>query len=222
MPDTWIVFGGWAVKPAILSPVFGPDAVLFDSNEVVPHLVQHGGIAPDWRKLLIDLAAPKMPPRDFCIAGWSTGAILAAALAEFVHPSRAVFIAATPSFCRRQGFAFGWKPSVVQAMREELASDRDWVLDKFYLQCGIDEAQQVSGDTELSSGLYFLEHASLLPLSPLPFPSLFLHGNADTVVLPDAGKYFCNAVGGTFKEFDGPHAFFINQIDTVRNFILTI
>jgi alpha/beta superfamily hydrolase len=219
MPDTWIVFGGWGVKPQILSPVFGPDAVLIDSNEVAPKLVRKGGIAPDWRKLLIDIAAPRIPQGDFHIAGWSTGSILAAALAEFVRPSSAVFISATPSFCRRQGFAFGWKPAIVQGMRGELAADRDWVLGKFYLQCGIDEAYRVSENADLSWGLLFLEQASLLPIAPFPFPSLFLHGNADTVVLPDAGKYFCREAGGSFKEFDGLHAFFANQCEEVKTAI---
>ena len=222
MPETWIVFGGWAVKPEILAPLFGPSAVFIDSNPVAPAMMRGTALAPDWRRLAIDCIAPKIPPGTLRIAGWSTGAILAAAVAGFAKPSCAVFISATPSFCRRPGFAFGWKGRVLQAMREELASDRGWVLDKFYMQCGIGDAQAAGTDAELSAGLHFLEQASLLPPAPFPFPSLFLHGNADTVVVPDAGKYFCKEGGGRYKEFDGPHAFFVNQYGIVRKTIESI
>jgi alpha/beta superfamily hydrolase len=219
MHEPWVVFGGWAVKPDILAPLFGPDAVLIDSNSLIPGIMAGAAPAPDWRRLLIDSVSAKMPQGAFRMAGWSTGAILAAAIAEFVRPSCGVFISATPSFCRRQGFAYGWKSAVLQAMREELKTDRDWVLDKFYLQCGIDDQFRAAGDADLPYGLCFLEHASLLPLSPFPFPSLFLHGSADTIVLPDAGKYFCREAGGVFKEFNGPHAFFAMQYNTIKETI---
>jgi predicted alpha/beta hydrolase family esterase len=71
----------------------------------------------------------------------------------------------------------------------------------------------------LIAGLFFLEQAILLPVKKLPFPCLFLHGKSDTIIPCDAGRYFCNEAGGTFIEFERPHAFFINQYSGISELI---
>jgi surfactin synthase thioesterase subunit len=232
MVDTWIVFGGWALRPQILAPLFGPESLLIDTNEIMPDLVHDTILAPDWQDVLADRILPCIPAqRPFGIAGWSTGSILAYALSCLTKPAAGVFISATPSFCRRPGFPCGWKPTVLKAMRGELASDPDKVLADVYSQCGLETSSPFSPSPEerrgnslyyqnaLIAGLFFLEQTNLLPVKPLPFPALFLHGKSDAIIPADAGKYFCDATGGTFFEYEGPHAFFANRYDEISELI---
>jgi pimeloyl-ACP methyl ester carboxylesterase len=229
MVDKWIVFGGWALRPEILRPFFGPHALLIDTNEIMPLLVKDGLLAADWQEILADRIRPLVPEKPRVIAGWSTGSILAYSCAARLRPSCGVFIASTPSFCRRQGFPYGWKPAALKAMRNELAADPEKVLAEVYIQCGIETSSPLSPSPEerrgksysnnLIAGLFFLEQVNLLPVRPLPFPAFFLHGNADTIIPSSAGKYFCDVAGGTFLEFDGPHAFFINQYNKISEII---
>jgi surfactin synthase thioesterase subunit len=220
MIDKWIVFGGWAIPPQILAPLFGPEALLIDTNEMMPDLVRGETLVNDWQGVLFDRLLPQLPEEPFGIAGWSTGSLLAYAFALRTRPARGVFISATPSFCRRQGFPYGWKPSVLKAMRGELASDPDKVLAEVYIQYGIETSSLVSLNVKnLTAGLFFLEQANLLPVKLLPFPALFLHGKTDSIIPTGAGKYFCDATGGTFAGYDGPHAFFKNQCHKISEII---
>lgn len=221
MIDRWIVFGGWALRPQILQPLFGSGAFFIDSNEIMPDLVRSNELTADWQKVLADRIIPLIPRRSFGIAGWSTGSLLAYACANQIQPERGAFISATPSFCRKRGFSYGWKPAALKAMREQLASDPEQVINKFYLQCGIETASHLFpspakgnplyDQSALFAGLFFLEQADILPVKKLPYPALFFHGKSDSIIPCDAGKYFCNEAGGTFIEYEGPHAFFINH-----------
>jgi pimeloyl-ACP methyl ester carboxylesterase len=225
MVDRWIVFGGWAVSPKILAPLFGQGAVLIDTNEMMPLLVRENSLVANWQEALADHIAPQIPHKPFGIAGWSTGALLAYALAPITGPACGVFISATPSFCRKSGFLHGWRPSVLNAMREELASDPGKVMAELKVMCGIADDKWLSSvpseieQRRLIAGLFFLEQTTLLPINKIPFPSLFLHGKSDAVIPPAAGKYFCAGAKGTFVEYEGPHAFFVNQYTAIANLI---
>jgi pimeloyl-ACP methyl ester carboxylesterase len=238
MIDRWIVFGGWALRPEILAPLFGPGAILIDTNEIMPCLVHDNSLVHDWQDIIAGRILPVVPEEPWGVAGWSTGSLLAYSLAQKTRPACGVFISATPSFCRRPGFPHGWKPSVLRAMRKELASDPEKVLTEMYSQCGIETSSlalpspgerrenyktaDISHDEShkrLIAGLNFLEQTDILPVKLLPFPALFLHGKADAIIPHAAGKYFCDAAGGTFIEYDGPHAFFTNQHNDISEFI---
>jgi surfactin synthase thioesterase subunit len=225
MVDTWIVFGGWALRPKILLPLFGPGAALIDTNELMPDLVRNGSLVKNWTDVLAGHVLPLIPDRPFGIAGWSTGSLLAYALAQRVSPACGAFISATPSFCRRPGFPHGWKPSTLTSMRRELSTDPRKVLAQVYRQCGGnsgDFGPEVTAEyalERLTAGLLFLEQANLLPVEHLPFPALFLHGRADSIIPAGAGRYFSDAAGGTFIDFDGPHAFFTNQYHEISRSI---
>jgi surfactin synthase thioesterase subunit len=220
MVNRWIVFGGWAMPPQVLNPIFGHRSVCIDTNMLMPFLIRDNVLIKDWLNKLADRITEQIPERPFGIAGWSTGAILACALAYIIEPECGVFISATPSFCRRPGFPHGWKPSVLKAMREQLVSAPEQLMKDLDMQCGIDPASPVFEEkrgtllynaTTLTAGLFFLEQTTLLPVKKLPCPALFLHGKSDTIIPPAAGKYFSNEGGGTFAEFEGPHAFFVNH-----------
>jgi surfactin synthase thioesterase subunit len=215
MIDTWIVFGGWALQPQILAPMFGSGAVLIDTNSLMPYFVRDFALVKDWHNMLADRITAQIPDRPFGIAGWSTGSMLAYALAHRIKPACGVFISATPSFCRRPGFPHGQKSLVLKKMRELLAADPFNAVDEFYQQCGIASPEEKKmglpyDKAVLTAGLHFLEQADLSPLKKLPFPTLFLHGKTDTIIPIAVGKYFCNKAGGIFIEFEGPHAFFAN------------
>jgi pimeloyl-ACP methyl ester carboxylesterase len=219
MVDQWIVLGGWGVTPDILSPVFGDDAILVDGTDLASNLIRDGKLLSDWEKVCIDLLAPRLPRNSFGIAGWSTGAIMAWAIAQHTAPSSAIYLSATPSFRRRPGFSQGQRPSVVRAMREKLLSQPSEALDSFYTQCGIgrDHHRSDLPGAALVAGLHFLEQVSLLPLKKPDHPILFLHGRGDAIIPIGAGRYFSEQTGGTLDEFDGPHAFFVTHRDVVRD-----
>jgi pimeloyl-ACP methyl ester carboxylesterase len=220
MVDKWVVFGGWAIPPRVLAPLFGQETLLIDTNEIMPDLVHGDELIKDWQDVLFDRLLAQIPEEPFGIAGWSTGSLLAYALAQRIKPACGVFISATPSFCRRQGFPYGWKPAVLKAMRGALADDPDKVLAEVYMQCGVETSSPASFNIKnFIAGLFFLEQADLIPVKRLTFPALFLHGKADTVIPAGAGKYFCDAAGGTFVEHDGPHAFFKNQYHKISETI---
>jgi pimeloyl-ACP methyl ester carboxylesterase len=137
----WLVFGGWALPPSLLEPLFGPDAAYIDTNAIMPYLVNDGKLHSDWQQKLFNIVEKKsvIPDKPFGIAGWSTGAMLAWSIACRLNPAAGVFISATPSFCRRResGFSYGQKCSVLKSMREQLLIDPEAVLMKFYEQCGM-------------------------------------------------------------------------------------
>jgi pimeloyl-ACP methyl ester carboxylesterase len=106
-------------------------------------------------------------------------------------------------------------------MRNKMAEQPAGVLEDFREECGLTEdnrsAQQAGFPVpSLIAGLHFLEQASLFPLEKPDFRTLFLHGNRDAIIPSGAGRYFSEATGGAFEEFDGPHAFFTDHCDALR------
>jgi hypothetical protein len=98
MSERWIVFGGWAIPPDILRPVFGDARVYVDVNDLMPSIVRGDVLLENWQDIVQEKTEAfyfGKPPR---IAGWSTGAILACGLAQKVLPERLVLLSATPSF----------------------------------------------------------------------------------------------------------------------------
>jgi len=221
MAEQWLVFGGWALNPAILRPLFPGDATIIDINPLMDSIVTGENLVDDWQDRLIDILTPSLPQRPFSIAGWSTGAIAAAALATRINPAAGVFLSATPSFCRRRdlGFSFGTRDTVLKSMRVRLAADPATVVSEFSSNCGLPKQEPYPAAFSLASGLVFLEKACLLPLAPFSFPALFLHGKSDTIVPFDAGRYFCTHAEGTFVECSGPHAFFTGQPEKTNRII---
>ncbi len=223
MVDRWIVFGGWATPPTVLAPLFGKQAELIDLSGLMPMLVKNRILRPDWETFVAEYTSELAGNRPFGCAGWSTGSLLAYAAAKRLHPRAAVFLAATPSFCRKPGFPFGQKSSILRVMRERLAVDPAAVLTKFYARCGIPARNGfIDNDKKnpaLVDGLYFLEQATVLPATPLSCPSLFLHGRSDKIVPFQAGLRFAEDAGGRFAEYAGGHALFIGQEDALEEVV---
>jgi pimeloyl-ACP methyl ester carboxylesterase len=195
----------------LLRPVFGDCGIYVDVNPLMPSLLDGATLRRDWAGIVERKYAREFKATGQ-IAGWSTGAIVACSLAKRVRPSKMILLSATPSFCRREGFRFGWKPAVLVAMRERLAVPHNTVLRDFMAAAGLPPTHAgragYSADT-LIAGLVFLEQASLLGIaSTVNCPSLVLHGNADGIVPHHAGAALAHTIGAQFQLVDGGHAFF--------------
>lgn len=221
MIDRWIVFGGWGVRPELLLPLFKGKPVLIDGTAIAESLVRDDALVPDWKDILARQVKQQLPDAPFGISGWSTGAIMAWALADIARPVAAIYLSATPSFCRRPGFPHGQHPSMLRAMRRKMAERPTVVLEDFCEECGMSPKNYATFQSGLPisaliAGLYFLEQATLFPLRKPDHKALFLHGSRDTIVPATAGRYFSEQTGSVFEEFDGPHAFFTDHYDSLR------
>jgi surfactin synthase thioesterase subunit len=219
---TALVFGGWAVDPAILQPVFGDDAVYLDSNTLVEAVFEHEQLVKDWPQRIIGTIRPILPEMPYIITGWSMGSIIAAAIADALDARAFVGIASTPSFCRRADFRYGTRPAILRAMIAALQTDRDTTLQNFLTRCGLAQTEAVYTTGQLTAGLRFLEQACLLPATRFSMPALFLHGSGDCIIPVDAGRTFATLTGGDFREFAGSHAFFQDQARDVSNRVQSI
>jgi pimeloyl-ACP methyl ester carboxylesterase len=218
MDHTWLVLGGWALPPEILSPVFGPDAVFLDVNSLVPPVVASGNLDVDWRASIAESVLARVPPFAR-IAGWSTGAIIAAGICELIRVRQIALLSVTPSFCQRQEYGVGWPPRVLRRLQERLVADPRHALANFYGQCGIPASQGLLRDYDsvsLQAGLLFLREVSLFPLSPLSMPCTVMHGLSDRVVPAESGQRFAEAAGGRFVACEGGHAFFLSNPAAVQ------
>jgi pimeloyl-ACP methyl ester carboxylesterase len=212
MAKRFLVFGGWGVGPDILRPLFGETSKYVDVNKLMPALFDGEILLPDWAAALRHAFAKEIAEADG-LAGWSTGALIACGLALLTNPQRLVLISATPSFCRRDKFGFGWKPAVLRAMRERLATVGNSVVSDFVRAAGlpVDYASSSTYDAlTLATGLHFLEQASLLPvLTKVRFPVVAIHGREDGIVPFRAGEALSEALGGDFRLVEGGHGFFV-------------
>jgi|WetSurMetagenome_2_1015567.scaffolds.fasta_scaffold00027_16 pimeloyl-ACP methyl ester carboxylesterase len=210
MSDKWLIFGGWGIGPEILSPLF-ENGSYADVNGAMPQLLNGDRLPPDWAAIAERVFEKELGEAD-CIAGWSTGAIVACGLAMRVMPRKLVLLSATPSFCRREGFKYGWKASALLAMRQRIAEPHNTVVQDFLVASRLSSYARESpryGADELLAGLRFLEQVNLIPmLAKLKSDSLVLHGSEDAIIPSVAGAFLAESIGAAFKALKGGHAFF--------------
>ncbi len=208
-----LVLGGWACKPEMLIPYSGTSALFYDVNSLMPQLIHEGSLDARW----MDTAAQSVKQfvreeSDLTLIGWSTGAIVALAIAMQLSPSRLVLLAPTPSFCRRPGFPFGQRSSTLAAMKTRLLQDRDTVLLDFYSRIGAEEVPVPDYSSgQLCAGLTFLEQVNLLPLQQMSCPVEIIHGTEDAIIPFAAGEFVAEALNTTCMAIRGPHAFFFEN-----------
>jgi surfactin synthase thioesterase subunit len=214
----WLIFGGWAFSPDILRPVFGDDARYVDSNTLMPYIVDDETLRGDWVDVVCKAVASFVPEQPFGIAGWSTGAIIAWAVAARLKAEKVVLLSATPSFCSREEFKSGWRASILHSMREKLSTNANKVVADFRERCGCTNPAPADTFTQaqLRAGLIFLEYANLLPLSKTSMPARLLHGSDDRIVSIDAGRSFAEQTGIAIDEYAGGHVFFLTNAGPIR------
>lgn len=211
MVDRWLVFGGWGIGPKLLQPLFGASAIYVDVNPLMPSLFDGETLLSHWVSKVERTFENELATAN-AVAGWSTGAIIAGALALRCEPHKLVLLSATPSFCRCEGFRSGWKTSVLAAMRQRLPTPGNTVLRDFLLTAGLSPGVLQSARYDVNSlaaGLLFLEQANLLPvLAKLRCASMVLNGSEDAIVPVAAGKALADDLGSRFVSVPGGHAFF--------------
>jgi pimeloyl-ACP methyl ester carboxylesterase len=208
-----VVLGGWAAAPEILRPVFGDEGVVYvDVNEAMPLL---GGT--DWPARAAEFLRDRGAEGGaFRLAGWSTGAMVAASAAPLLGPRALVLLSSADSFCGGEG---GWPARVVRRMRKRLAEDPARVRAEFVERCRdprdgpVDRAyfeKSYSADV-LEEGLDFLERYRRGPAAGgASYPILAFHGRDDKIVPSRAGRAAAESAGARFAEFGGGHLFFTN------------
>lgn len=165
MDEQWLVFGGWAVAPDILRPLFGDKSIYIDINEMMQFLFDGEELSENWSNIVIEKVNEYLTMDIAGIAGWSTGAIIACTLAQRLAVKKLVLLSATPSFCRRVGFRFGQRPATIRAMIHKLKEKENSIVREFFLQCGWNENEmQIKSYNEqvLINGLRFLERVNLM------------------------------------------------------------
>lgn len=216
MCNQWTVLGGWAISPAILSPIFGNGSRYIDINRHMSAVVNNSQLIPSWKDyFLSDLFQNSV--RTPFLAGWSTGAIIAATLAPVVKPDLLVLFAPTKSFCRLPSFIYGMRPSILHSMISTLKINKLAVLEQFFINCGLDSVLHIEDYSvkELQDGLFFLLQAQLTGLSQLDCRTLCIHGTEDKIIPIGAGRELCREIGGSMHEFAGSHAFFQKKTDEI-------
>ena len=214
----WTVLGGWGVKPTLMKPVFGEQSTFIDINPLMPSLIDNGVLSADWKDRLYKKIVPFTNSPHY-LAGWSTGAIAALALAPILKPSALVLFSATLSFCKRENFSFGARKPVLRSMIQSLGNDSSIVLKEFYERCGLSSEKIDSQYTEqeLVAGLNFLESVSIdEPEIPAGCKTLLFGGKQDKIIVPEAGRATGKSLGCLHIEYDGQHAFFINNEKNIR------
>jgi esterase/lipase len=213
-----VVFGGWAVKPEILKPVFGENACYVDINEIMPKLLDSHLLKKDWVKIV--LSEYQLTDNDVqdTIAGWSTGAMFAYSIARIICPQKLILFSATPRFCRKDEYRFGVRESALDQMISALSKDPQNVLGPFYERCGLrydPNAMQNYTVEQLKCGLLFLKQADLHPLGSLQIKPMFFHGCDDQIIPKEASAYLCSQIDGTHTTLSGGHAFFTEHREEI-------
>jgi pimeloyl-ACP methyl ester carboxylesterase len=214
-----ILFGGWGFPPEILEPIFGADARYIDVNKLFPFVVDDGRLRNDWNEIVHKAVMSYLTGDELMLAGWSAGSVIALALSPCIKPKRMMLLSPTPSFCRREGFAFGWKPAALQSMRAQLDADCDAAVRRFCGLCdlGASDVPRINASTDqMIAGTVFLEHASALPMEKAACPMLILHGRKDRIVPSGAGEWLARECGARYKAMEGGHAFFLDNSASVK------
>ncbi|MFP4242332.1 MAG: hypothetical protein ACLFTW_10195 [Chitinispirillaceae bacterium] len=223
--DETVVFGGWGVEPELLMPLFGKEVRYVDINILMPSLIEREQLRNDWVDIVLDKTG-LIYGAPTCIAGWSTGAMIAYEVAKKKNPQNTFLLSATPCFCRKPAFKYGTRKSVLNQMIQTLCENKTEVLSSFFERCGIpfEKENAEKYDTlQLKSGLVFLREADLHPLTPLANKPIFLNGRDDEIVPWTASVHFSEKAGGVYLDFPGPHAFFLdNSAEIVRSMIETV
>jgi len=236
---TLVLLHGWGMNASVFDELATRLADRYDVHAV--DLSGYNGLPPITPYALEPLAADiagKAPGRCY-VAGWSLGAqvALAWARARPAQVERLALLGATPCFARREDWALGLEPAVLQAFAGSLAEGRVATLRRFVsLQArGDSAARRVSArlravlaarpgppPSVLEQGLCILAAADLRSvIGEIAQPALVVHGERDELVPLGAAEYLAQGlVRARLAVVQGAaHAAFISAPDTVSALI---
>jgi predicted esterase len=212
--------GGWSLSPEILEPLFNSNITCVDSNVLIDSIVDNMHLSDTWISKLIQTSFSSFTS-DSILAGWSTGAMIAAALAPQLRPKALILLSPTLSFIRRDGYTSGTKSSLVASMINELGVNKQGVLEQFHKRCGFESLQNSEKYSVplLQKGLFFLQQADLLLSPPPSCPVICMHGTSDIIIPVKAGHFACERFNGSMHTFDGGHQFFKQYCIEIKTII---
>jgi hypothetical protein len=222
MSKNTLVFGGWSLSPALLEGCFGQDCTYIDSNEIMPFLFDKNNNLKNTWSLIVKQHLQLSDTLHYHLAGWSTGAMIALALASILQVQTLTLISPTVSFCRREGFRHGTHPSVLRSMREQLQQHPQNVLEKFYRSCDFDEIFTPDSTytvQQLTLGLHFLEQADLTKTVCTCSNTNIIHGRNDAIIPYSAAATTAGVCGGTLHCINAGHAVFYGRETEIANYI---
>lgn len=203
MHSTLVLIHGWGFGPEIWEPLAAGFA---GTDPHRPALPGYGGSGPsgddatDW----LECWAAALPA-DALVVGWSLGALIALQVAHrYPHKVRALgLIAGLPCFIRQPGWAAGWTPAALAAVRRRLAQDPDAA--RRYVAAlaarGDSQAPQVRetllttaapSAEAMAAGLDYLAEADERALlAALTIPVTIWLGTRDQLIGNDCGPALC-------------------------------
>jgi surfactin synthase thioesterase subunit len=218
--STVYCLGGWSLSPDLLNVVFTNNTTFIDSNVIIDSIIDSTSLSDNWVPDVINNYFGSFSGNSI-LAGWSTGAMIAVALAPILRPKALILCSPTLSFIRRDTYTFGTKSSLVTSMINELAADKNKVLAQFHKRCGFETLQNSENYSVplLQKGLFFLQQADLITSPPPSCPVICMHGTNDTIIPVKAGQFACEHLKGNMHTFDGGHQFFIHYVNEIKTII---
>jgi len=198
-----VLLHGWALHSGIWGGLV--DALATEYRVNLVDLPGHGFNChvPLSRNLdtVADQILSELPPAIWM--GWSLGGLVAlsAALQQPQKIEKMILVAATPSFCKREGWDCGVDNTAQHSFTDGLENNFEETLDYFCLQTfgenqvgealhrlGVSSfAEAVPARQVLHNGLHLLYSNNLLPgLINCKIPTLFLGGTRDRTISPES------------------------------------
>jgi len=177
-------------------------------------------------------------PREYSLAGWSLGGLVAMRIALQAPPKHLILLATTPCFVTRSDWATAMQPAVLEDFARRLGNDYRATLNNFLaLQVLHDSAARATlrqlmqalflrGEPHpdvLGMGLDLLASTDLRgDVSRIDAPTLVLHGDRDTLTPVGAGRWLAGNISGAhYIELSGAaHAPFLSHRDAVAEAML--
>lgn len=235
-----VLVHGWAMHGGIFGPLADRLASRFRIH--APDLPGHGARrdseVPDdlsgWAEAMLARA-----PEAAIWLGWSLGGLVAIA-AALERPERVrglILIASSPRLLRGEDWAHGADPALLDGIAAGLAEDLPGTLERFlalealgsgrslhelrFLRAHIG-ARGPPSPSALFRGLQLLRSTDLRAALPsLPAPSLWIAGDHDRIVPPQAIESAAQRARGRFERIDrAGHAPFLTRPEEVAALIL--
>ncbi|MDY1548941.1 pimeloyl-ACP methyl ester esterase BioH [Luteibacter sahnii] len=232
-----VMLHGWAMHGGILAPL--ADALDARFDMYIVDLPGHGRSRD--AALPLDPATcaaalvERVPPAMWL--GWSMGGLFAM-IAALDYPDRVralIPVSATPCFVRTPDWPHGNDVAMVRKLAADLDADYKATVDRFIALEAMGSADPraetrrlladayARGEPDprvLREGLRLLETTDLRPrLGDLRPPSLWIAGQRDRIVHPEAMRWSAQAARGDVETINAGHAPFIGHADELARAI---
>lgn len=202
---------GWATPPTLFEALLPRTTHIIDTTELLPHLLESETLKETWIAKTIALTGIE---RGDAVTGFSTGAILALAIATQL-PISVTLYAPTLSFVQRDGYPHGFPIEAVEQMRKGLETSQEITLKRFLRDCKLNRASidtHFYSQKSLDSGLLFLEQVSLCDTSLSSVDAKIFHSGNDKIIPFTAGEEVAKKCNTTINEIPGGHGAIVQHL----------